>query len=235
LKGCYNTVFTIDAIDFLMFHNLYHQKQHVQQLGHLSDKLLDLPASFFDGFEPNPFPGWSLSVEGLVQTPRQYMENQLKSLPHITQNRRLVSADGWTYRTEWMGIPLQHLVEAVRPTMQATHLRQENLTGDVSFLPLTELLRSRPLLCVGVGNQPLPPVYGGPIRLLVFDRYSYKGLGQLSKLTFVSQQEAEQEMQQETWVQRGYTAEGTIVPGRYYAFDLKRFRPVPHPGEVTIY
>lgn len=214
-----------------MFHNLYHEKQQRQQYAHLSDKLLDLPASFYDGFDPKPFPGWSLTVDGHVQTPRNYQEHQLKSLPQITQNRRLVSADGWTYRTEWMGIPLQHLVEAVKPTAQGTWLRQENLTGDISYLPLQELLRGRPLLCVAVGNQPLPPVYGGPLRLLVFDRYSYKGLGQLCKLSFVSQDE----LTPESWQQRGYTQEGTLVPGRYYAFDLKRFRPVPQPGEVTIY
>jgi DMSO/TMAO reductase YedYZ molybdopterin-dependent catalytic subunit len=215
-----------------MFRSLYTRFQdELQPRPDQPDRPLDWPATYGEGLVAVQADQWALEIGGLVDKPRSLSLAELKKLSQITQNRRLVSADGWTVRTEWGGISLQSLVEWVRPAMRATLLRQENLSGHVEFIPLADCLKSRALLCFNVSGKPLPALYGGPLRLLVFDRFSYKGLGQLARLDFVPPD-------QETpsyWEQKGYAKDGQIEPGKYYAFDLKKFRPVPAPGEVTIY
>lgn len=216
-----------------MFRSLYTRyKDELQPTGTTPANTLDMPATYLEGLVNVDPTQWKLDVSGMVVKPRTLTMADLEALPKVTQNRRIVSIEGWSYRAEWAGIPLHHLVEEVKPQAAATLIRQVNLMGQEEFLPLSVALQNRALLCFGINGKKLLPLYGGPLRLLVFDRYSYKGMTQLAKLEFVS-------ADAETpgfWQQHGYPSDGLIEPGRYYyAFDLKKLRPVPQAGEVTIY
>ncbi|MBY0403192.1 MAG: molybdopterin-dependent oxidoreductase, partial [Cyanobacteria bacterium] len=191
----------------------------------------DWPATYNDSMVMIAPDDWRLEIGGNIERPRILTLQELKTFPQVTQNRRMVSAEGWSYRTEWMGVPLHHVVEAAKASPEATLIKQVNLSGHEEYLPVQDALKSRALLCFGVSNKMLPCLYGGPLRLMVFDRYSYKGLAQLSRIEFISPEEAGSSF----WEKKGYSKEGNIQPGRYYAFDLKRARPIPQPGEVTIY
>lgn len=215
-----------------MFRSLYTRFQdELQPKQEGSQAVLDWPATYADGLVMLKPEAWHLEVGGHLEKSRQYTLAELRNLPQVTQNRRIVSAEAWTYRTEWAGIPFHHLVEQVRPASHATVLKQTDLSGHVEYLPLQDALKSRAMLCYGVSGKPLSPLYGGPVRLLVFDRYCYKGLTQLARLDFIAPEEEGKGF----WQERGYSADGSIEPGKYYAFDLKRARPIPQPGEVTIY
>jgi DMSO/TMAO reductase YedYZ molybdopterin-dependent catalytic subunit len=215
-----------------MFRSLYTRyKNELEQTHTTPDTYLDLPATYREGLSMVDPEAWQMEIGGQVQHPQTIRMRDLQALPQITQNRRLVSAEGWTFRAEWGGIPLFQLVEQIRPDPQATLLRQTSMNGQVEFLPLAAALQNRALLCYNANGKPLSPLHGGPLRLLIFDRYSYKGMAQLARLDFVSAKEETPGF----WETRGYPADGQIEPGKYYAFDLKKMRPVPQDGEVTIY
>jgi DMSO/TMAO reductase YedYZ molybdopterin-dependent catalytic subunit len=214
-----------------MFQSLYRKTKGIQQGNMVSDPLRDWPATYSGGIQLVDYDTWTLQVGGHVAMPRTFTLAELKNFLLLTQNRRIVSAEGWTYRSEWEGFMLHQLVEKVKPEPTATILRQENLCGHVEYVPIAAITQGRSLFCFSESGKRLTPLYGGPLRLLFFDRYSYKGLGQLARLDFITPEEEEPGF----WQKKGYPADGQIIPGKFYAFDLKRHRPVPSAGEVTIY
>lgn len=218
-----------------MFHSL-----HNHPLGAASpaadrpttDKLLlDWPASYqangARGFEALEAEAWEVEIMGLVERPQTFRVKELMGFTRIQQNRRLVFADGWCFRANWEGLVLSELLHRVGPQPEAQYLIQTNAAGHQECLPLKDLYAQRALFCLKVNGQPLPPQYGGPLRLMVFDRYAHKGLGQLVRLELANEPIAGY------FAGKGYHPDGQIVPGEYYASDLKTMQSIKTPGEMT--
>ena len=92
---------------------------------------------------------------------------------------------------------------------------------------MKDLYTQRALFSLRVGGKALPAIYGGPLRLLVFDRYAHKGLGQITRL------ELSEEEVPGYFASKGYPPEAQIEPGDYYAADLQAMQTIKAPGEVT--
>jgi DMSO/TMAO reductase YedYZ molybdopterin-dependent catalytic subunit len=216
-----------------MFHSLYHRTTgalapKIEQTDHTIDRtFLHWPASYLDGFRSFDPDHWELEVSGLVERPHHFNLKDLMGFTRIQQNRRLVFADGWAYRTIWEGFVVQELLHRVAPKPQARFLIQTDLAGHVECLPIKDLYAQRSLFCVKVAGKSLPAIYGGPIRLMVFDRYAHKGLGQLVKLELSDREVAGH------YAGKGYDPNGAIEPGDYYATDLKTIQSVNTSGEIT--
>jgi DMSO/TMAO reductase YedYZ molybdopterin-dependent catalytic subunit len=221
-----------------MFHSLYNHTPgslapglgFADKPGSLdkTDKtFLNWPANFLDGFQDFDPNHWQLEINGLVERPQAFNLKDMNSFTRIQQNRRLVFADGWTYRAPWEGFVLQELLHRVAPKPEAKFLIQTNLLGHQECLPLKDLYAQRTLLCMRVSGKQLPPLYGGPLRLMVFDRYAHKGLGQITKLEL-----SEVEIPG-YFATKGYDPLAQIEPGFYYSPDLKVVQHIKTPGEVT--
>ena len=217
-----------------MFHSLYHSNANSSVAPTKPDDhptcsraFLNWPASYLDGFRPFDAHRYQLEVCGLVERPHTFSFQELMSFTRVQQNRRLVFADGWSYRNTWEGFVVQELLHRVAPRPQARFLIQTNLVGQVECLPIKDLYSQRAFFCMKAGTKFLPVVQGGPIRLMVFDRYAHKGLGQIVKLE-LSDHEVPG-----TFAERGYSPEGTIEPGDFYAADLKTIQRIKTSGEVT--
>jgi DMSO/TMAO reductase YedYZ molybdopterin-dependent catalytic subunit len=164
-----------------MFHSLYNRTAGTQTpvaepAEKAGDKtFLNWPASYLDGFETFDPEHWRLEISGLVEKPQQFSLKDLSGFTRIQQNRRLVFADGWTYRATWEGFVVQELLHRVMPKPEAQYLIQTDIAGHIECLPLKDLYSQRALFCLRVSGKTLPPTHGGPLRLLVFDRYAHKG------------------------------------------------------------
>jgi DMSO/TMAO reductase YedYZ molybdopterin-dependent catalytic subunit len=192
--------------------------------------LRNWPATFELAVETGiPTQRWEVAVGGDVAKPRVYRLQELMALPTVHQFRRLVSCDGWTYRAQWTGIRFRDLMNELRPAPSARFVRQVNASGQVEYTPVRPLIDNDVILCFAESDKPLTPWHGGPVRLMVFDRYCYKGLGQIVRLDFVAEPEASRSQA------KGWSSDGAIVPGKYYAFDQKNFKSIDRPGEVTQY
>lgn len=216
-----------------MFHSLYNRTvggvaptaEHTEKG---ADKFfLNWPASYMDGFEAFDPDHWQLEITGLVEKPQTFNLKDLSSFTRIQQNRRLTFADGWAYRSTWEGFVVQELLHRVVPKPEAQYLIQTNMAGQTECLPLKDLYAQRALFCLRVSGKSLPTLYGGPLRLLVFDRYAHKGLGQLSRL------ELAEHPVPGYFTAKGYNAEAPIEPGNYYAADLGSIQTVRATGEIT--
>ena len=151
----------------------------------------------------------------------------LTGFTRIQQNRRIVFADGWSFRAQWEGLVISELLHRVSPRPEAQYLIQTDASGHVECLPLKDLYAQRALFCLRVSGIPLPDAYGGPLRLLVFDRYAHKGLGQLVRL------ELSETPVSGHYESKGYPPDARIEPGPCYAADLRAMREIATPGEVV--
>lgn len=183
--------------------------------------LPDWPATFEGDACPQALPEpFVLKVSGLVTTPLELTLPDLSTLGDGVYEGRLVSVDGWSYQSRWDGVLLKRLIEKIQPLPAARYLNQTDASGRSEWLDLSAVRNSNALLCTGERGEALNPLYGGPLRLMLFGSYSYKGFGQLVGLEF------SETPCPSAALARGYSEDGRIIPGDYYAFDQKSMRRV---------
>lgn len=182
---------------------------------------------FIKAIEPIDPGTWSLSVEGLVGQPRTLKLTDLQALPAVIQKSRMKCVEGWSAAAKWAGFRPQALMDLVQVRPEATWIHFYSADDYYESLPLAELTMDRVLFVYGMNDQPLPPEYGGPLRLMVPFKYGYKSPKSILRIVF-----ADQELQG-YWPTVGpYSTEGDIQPGTDYALDLEDTRVVKTWGEV---
>ncbi|MFM7389913.1 MAG: molybdopterin-dependent oxidoreductase [Vampirovibrionales bacterium] len=193
--------------------------------------LTDLPISFAHAWhslptqQPAQVP-WPLALDGVVEHPQTLSYQHLLHCPQAYQPRRIVSADGWTYKTGWHGVLLKQLLARVSVAQQCQYVRQVNRHGHEQLLPLKELLDNDALLITHLEQEPLHPAYGGPVRLVSFSHVWEASVPQLTRLEFVSKATKEEQAQMEGL---------RIQPSKVYAYDLKALKSIEKPGEVKTF
>jgi DMSO/TMAO reductase YedYZ molybdopterin-dependent catalytic subunit len=171
-----------------------------------------------------------LKLTGLTGDPFTLSLKDLDLLPQKSLSRRWINHNGWTVRCEWQGVLLQHLIEKLRPPHgQPLYIQQTNAHGYQEAIPIKEMLLHRPMLVRAVNGQPLTPVQGGPIKVMCFHTYGYKGLTQLTELALTEQPV-------NTWsAYLGASESGTLQPGSYFAWDMGTMQPIKRATEVEDY
>lgn len=76
-----------------------------------------------------------------------------------------------------------------------------------------------------LNDGPLPPDYGGPLRLLMPSKYGYKSVKTILRLEFLEAGGTAY------WSKYGYSGDATIEPGTDHALDLKDYKQITRPGE----
>ena len=196
-----------------MFHSLYNQAAGQPTATpdappkSVDSTFLNWPASYLDGFQDADIEHWTLEITGLVEKPQTFTMKDFNSFTRIQQNRRLVFADGYTYKATWEGFVVQELLHRVSPKPEAQFLWQTNLSGQTECIAIKDLYNQRALFGMRVNGKSLPALYGGPLRLLVFDRYAHKGLGQVVRLTLSDEEIPGY------FASKGYAPNGQIEPG----------------------
>ena len=134
-----------------------------------------------------------LVIDGNIPTPKVYSLLDLKGLTREKVKKTMVSAEGWHSTHVWGGVWLSTLMQALRgsvPNLQVKYLLQTNRWGQQELLRLSPDLEKSALICDQIDGVPLPatgPHACGPLWLVVFDRYSYKGLEGLSRLSLLNE------------------------------------------------
>jgi DMSO/TMAO reductase YedYZ molybdopterin-dependent catalytic subunit len=211
-----------------MFYGVYKQlKPSDLPLQPQSEEaLLDWPANFEHHWVPyiqTPVIQWDVTLEGHVSDPRTLSYRELVALPQTYQIRRLASKYGWSYRSEWNGVLLQHLMPLVCVQDGVTALEVEDVHGNRVVFPLQALLKSNAMLVLNAGTQALNPWHGGPVRLMAFGYYAEASLGQVKALRFLTKLSKEQ---------KALIDAEQVATGKYYCYDLKEVKENPKAGEI---
>lgn len=142
---------------------------------------------------------WDLRVDGLVENELVLDHQQLRALPAKDVTADIHCVTSWSRLGDtWTGVPIQAMLERVRPLAEARYVMALSEYGYTTSLPLEVLDDDDVLLCYRWNGQDLSEEHGFPLRLLVPKKYFWKSAKWLRGLEFMAKNRLG------FWEQRGY-------------------------------
>jgi DMSO/TMAO reductase YedYZ molybdopterin-dependent catalytic subunit len=164
------------------------------------------------GIDPTIDPAaWRLRVIGSTGEGAAplFRLDEIKALPRVEMTTELRCIEGWSTVVQWAGARLADLAGltglATRsgrrddPTDLLDYVALE--TPDAAYyvgLDMASALHPQTLLCYEMGGQPLTPMHGAPLRLVIPVKYGIKNLKQVGTIRFTDRRPADY------WAERGY-------------------------------
>ena len=147
---------------------------------------------------------WRFCVEGEVEAPLLVdWQGFLALAPLRTQTSDFHCVTTWSrLDLDWAGIPFTALAEIVKPTAAARFVLAHGADGYSTNLSLEDAMAPDALLACRLAGEPLPLEHGGPLRLLVPQRYAWKSAKFLRRIEFLAEDAPGY------WEQRGYHGRG---------------------------
>lgn len=143
---------------------------------------------------------WKLTVDGEVKNPIELAWPSLLKLPSIESTSDFHCVEGWSVRNcTWHGVKFSTVVEIVKPSKDAKYVFFRCLDGYTTSLVLESLLEDKVLLAYKLNGKYLEESLGAPLRLVVPDKYAYKGAMWVKQITFTKKKELGY------WEKRGYS------------------------------
>lgn len=143
---------------------------------------------------------WKLVVDGQVEQPQTFTWAEFLGLPLVESTSDFHCVETWSVLNQrWEGLRFNELVKRVRPKAGATYAWFECADGYTTSLSLEELAADENLLAIKLNGELLDQAYGGPLRLVVPQKYAYKSAMYVNHITFTVEKELGY------WEQRGYS------------------------------
>jgi DMSO/TMAO reductase YedYZ molybdopterin-dependent catalytic subunit len=129
---------------------------------------------------------WRLRLFGLVENPFELSWEELQTLPITQWHGDIHCVTRWSKReTSWRGVLFRTLVERAKPKPNVTHVLQYADNDYTTNLPLEAMLGDDCLVAYEFGGEPLEPIHGGPVRMLVPKLYFWKSAKWINGLEFL--------------------------------------------------
>jgi DMSO/TMAO reductase YedYZ molybdopterin-dependent catalytic subunit len=133
---------------------------------------------------------WALEVYGEVQKPFKLSWSQFQELPNIVTVVAFHCVTGWTKLSNgWKGVRFREVAQAANPTANAKYATIECYDTYTTSLALESLLSDDVLFAYGLDGKELEPEHGGPLRLVVPQKYGYKSAKWVRRVKFTETQE----------------------------------------------
>ncbi|MBS1681146.1 MAG: molybdopterin-dependent oxidoreductase [Bacteroidetes bacterium] len=138
----------------------------------------------------NNFKDFKLKVGGLVEKPVELSLDEMKKLgeeQNITMHHCI---QGWSGIAEWGGLPIKALADLVKPHPNVTtvvfYSFGEGLYGGHYYdtHTLKNCLKPQSILAWEMNYEPLPQVYGAPLRLRIENQLGYKMVKWIERIEF---------------------------------------------------
>jgi DMSO/TMAO reductase YedYZ molybdopterin-dependent catalytic subunit len=128
------------------------------------------------GDVPTYAPGeWSLQVTGLVDRPFTLDEAELRAMPAVELTRDIHCVTKWSkFDTVWKGVRVRDLLDRSGVQAGATHVMEHAEYGYTTNLPLDDITVDDALVAYEFGGEPIEPIHGGPVRIVVPHLYFWK-------------------------------------------------------------
>lgn len=132
------------------------------------------------------FAEWALVVDGLVEHPRKFTLQELKSMPSRTQITRHDCVEGWSAIGKWTGVPLGQVLARARPTALARYVvfhcadafpgsdDSDEPTPYYESIDMEDAYHAQTILAYELNGELLPVTNGAPLRLRVERQLGYK-------------------------------------------------------------
>lgn len=131
---------------------------------------------------------WTIMVDGEVEKPITLSWHDFLQLPSIELKSDFHCVEGWSVRKlRWLGVKFNTLVHMVKPKKSAKHVLFRCSDGYTTFLDLRALFEENVLLSYKLNGKWLEASLGGPLRLVVPNKYAYKSAMWIERITFTKQ------------------------------------------------
>jgi methionine sulfoxide reductase catalytic subunit len=137
------------------------------------------------------FRSYKLKVTGLIENPVELSINDMRALGKSENISLHHCIQGWSGVAQWGGLKFKKLVELVKPIPEAKTVTfysfGEGLYGGTCYdtQDLPTVLYSGCILAYEMNSQPLPEVYGAPLRLRVENQLGYKMVKWIKEIRFM--------------------------------------------------
>jgi DMSO/TMAO reductase YedYZ molybdopterin-dependent catalytic subunit len=131
---------------------------------------------------------WTVQLSGLVARPVTFTLDDLRLLAEVERVVDIHCVTRWSKpRVRFRGVSLVALLERVEPAIEARYVsftaRSDRRHGT---LVLADALALDVLVALEVDGRPLAVEHGGPVRVIVPERYFYKSLKWLEAIELLS-------------------------------------------------
>ncbi len=143
---------------------------------------------------------WRLRVFGRVEQPFELTYDELRALPAAEFRGDIHCVTKWTKQnTYWVGVPFASIAARAKPLASAKFVVQHADNDYTTNLPLDVLLDDDVLVAYEFDGQPVEPIHGGPVRMIVPKKYFWKSAKWLHGIEFRDTD------QKGFWEVRGYS------------------------------
>ncbi len=133
---------------------------------------------------------WTMTVDGLVDTPTTWTWDEAHALPQSEYNGDIHCVTTWSMLgVTFGGVSVDVLLDAAGPQPDARFVMATSTTGYTTNLPLDDLRGGKAWVAWTFGGKPLTPDHGGPVRLLVPHLYFWKSAKWVNRLTLMRDNE----------------------------------------------
>jgi DMSO/TMAO reductase YedYZ molybdopterin-dependent catalytic subunit len=128
------------------------------------------------GDVPTYGPGeWNLRVFGLVARELVLGWDDLLALPATQVTTDIHCVTKWSkFDTQWKGVKVSDLLAAAGADAGATHVISHAEYGYTANTPLRDATLDNCLVAYEYDGEPIEPIHGGPVRLLIPHLYFWK-------------------------------------------------------------
>ncbi|GMG81776.1 protein-methionine-sulfoxide reductase catalytic subunit MsrP [Paralimibaculum aggregatum] len=147
--------------------------------------------------------GWTVTVDGMVETPKTFGTDELlAAMPIEERVIRHRCVEAWSMVVPWIGFPLAALLKAVTPLGSARYVRFETFhdpdtaTGQRQFwypwpyvegLTVAEAGNPLAFMVMGAYGKVLHKPFGAPIRLHLPWKYGFKSIKSITRITLTEE------------------------------------------------
>jgi DMSO/TMAO reductase YedYZ molybdopterin-dependent catalytic subunit len=129
---------------------------------------------------------WTLSLAGLVQTPRKLSYAEFTQLPRQTVKRDVHCVTRWSMLdSTWEGVAVTEVMKLIELKPEATHVMLQAEHGFTANLSLDDFLRDENMLVDTRNGEKISPEHGWPLRMFVPHLYFWKSAKWLRGLEFM--------------------------------------------------
>jgi DMSO/TMAO reductase YedYZ molybdopterin-dependent catalytic subunit len=117
---------------------------------------------------------YELLVGGLVADKRAWKVDSLRALPQATQITQHVCIEGWSAIGKWRGVGLRDFLMRVGADVRAKYVTFNCLDRYSTQIDMPSALHPQTVLALSFLDEPLPRMYGAPIRLRIPTKLGFK-------------------------------------------------------------
>lgn len=135
-----------------------------------------------------------------MEKPLRLSFAEVLKLPRMSETADFHCVTGWSrLDNKWDGILFKTIADAARPKPEVRFVTFECSDGYTTSLPLADLLAGNVMLAYSLDGQMLEAQHGGPLRMVIPDKYGYKSAKWVETIRFTIDEEVGY------WEQRGYS------------------------------